>query len=98
MEKVYKLISENLTNLGSPMGKEYTYNNWVRYFSSIEKAKNVAESDYAKNIKNRDKFFNYRKITTAEKIKWCRGSEKDSLSSQDLSFVMYHIKPVKVEE
>jgi hypothetical protein len=89
MEKIYRLISENLTNLGGPMGKEYTYNNWVRYFSSIEKAKSFAESDYDKNTKHRP---------TAEKIKWFKESEKDSIRSQDLSFVMYHIKPVKVEE
>lgn len=46
MKTVYSLTSENLTNLGGPMGSEYTYDNWVKYFSSIETAKRYAEKNY----------------------------------------------------
>ena len=54
---LFKLVSENLTKLGSPMGKEYTYDNYTKYFKDPEKAKLYAENEYGKKIvwKNTDK-------------------------------------------
>lgn len=42
----YRLVSENLTHLGGPMGTEYTTTNWTKYFSSFDKAKTYARKDY----------------------------------------------------
>ena len=81
---IYMLCSENLTNLGGPMGTEYTYNNWVKHFDSIEKAKAYALKDYQKETQSKDK------------LKWL-GDGEDAVRTEDLRFVMYHIKTVKVE-
>lgn len=43
---MYRLVSENLTNMGGPMGTEHTFPNWQKYFSTIDKAKAYAEGDY----------------------------------------------------
>lgn len=48
---VYEVVSKNLTNLGGRMGTEYTYNNWRKHFSDVDKAKEFAEKDYGKKIK-----------------------------------------------
>jgi len=47
---VYKLRSENLTNLGGRMGTEYTFDNWSKLFNNIADAKKHAEKDYGKPI------------------------------------------------
>lgn len=47
---MYQLVSENLTNLGGPMGTEYTFDNFRSQFSTLEKAKHFAESDYGGKI------------------------------------------------
>lgn len=47
----YKLVSENLTGLGGPMGTEHTSENFVRYFDGITKAKDAAVKDYGHPIK-----------------------------------------------
>jgi hypothetical protein len=47
---MYELQSINLTNLGGPMGTEYTKTNWRRYFKTLRGAKNTAEMDYGKKI------------------------------------------------
>lgn len=83
--EIFKLISENLTGLGGPMGTERTWNNWVKYFSDFEKAKLFAEKDYNKNKHER----------ATNSIVWKK--ERDKTSSQDLGFVMYHISKIKVE-
>lgn len=36
---IYILNSENLTQLGGPMGTEYTFSNWKEYYVDLEKAK-----------------------------------------------------------
>lgn len=75
---MYKLVSENLSNLGGPMGTEYTFDNWERFFFNIPDAKLAAEKDYG------------------DKIDWIK--ESDSyVRSDDLGYVMYHIKEIKVE-
>jgi hypothetical protein len=82
---MYKLTSENLSNLGGPMGSEYTTTNWEKYFKTIPAAKAYAEKDYSKSEKR-------------SKIKWTRGDVRGSLTSGDLSWVMYDIEPVKCEK
>lgn len=79
---IYELESENLTKLGGRMGTESTSTNWVRYFSSIDKAKKAAEKDYKKN-------------GGEDVIKWSKS--RYGSSSQDLLFVQYSIQPIKVE-
>jgi len=79
---IYQLTSENLTNLGGPMGSEYTYPNWSKLFESVEGAKKYAETDY--------------KTQTKKKVTWDWVEEKDSFRSPDLCFVMYHIRKERV--
>ena len=47
-EWIYELESENLSNLGGPMGSGRTYSNWIKYFKKKEDAQKVAEADYTK--------------------------------------------------
>lgn len=75
--KVFELKSENLTNLGGPMGSEYTTTNWRKLFETEEAAKKYAEKNYGR------------------KIKWVKSGKHTR--SPDLSYVMYHIKEVKVK-
>lgn len=79
----YALTSEDMVNAGGPMGGAGTTTNWTRNFSTPEKAKAVAEKDYAK-------------ARPGEKIEW-RGSKRDRITSGDLSFVMYDITPIIIE-
>lgn len=48
--KIFKLVSENLTGLGGPMGTERTWENWSKLFHDIEVAKAHAVIDYGKAI------------------------------------------------
>lgn len=77
------LTSENLTNLGGPMGTEYTFPSWTKHFTDADKAKAFAEADYEKS---RGKL---------PPIKWKK--TKGGFSSGDLGWVMYHINEVQVE-
>jgi hypothetical protein len=88
--KFYQLISENLTELGGPMGTERTHNNYIRHFkddylntnfgiqvvlgSALRKAKNFAEHEYGK------------------KIEWVK--TKEGWRSPDLLHVMFHINEI----
>ena len=81
----YALHSENLTHLGGPMGTEYTYDNWIKYFDSIEKAKAYALNDYRKETQSKDK------------LKWIDNGH-GGVRTEDLLFVMYRIAPVKFED
>ena len=47
---MYQLISENLTNLGGPMGSEYTYDNYRKSFLKLSNAKKYAEKEYGSEI------------------------------------------------
>ena len=79
---MYTLTSENLTHLGGPMGTEYTYPNWTKHFTTMDAAKDFAQTDYSRN-------------GCSKKIKWSRG--KFNCNSGDLRFVKYYINIVKVE-
>jgi hypothetical protein len=48
---MFKLISEDLTNLGGRMGSEFTKTNYIKYFKSLVKAKKYAEEEYNEQIK-----------------------------------------------
>jgi hypothetical protein len=81
--QVYELVSENLTELGGPMGSEHTWTNWRKLFRDVLSAKAYAEKDYKKEAKE------------PEKIKWTRGN--GGWHTQDLLFVMYHINKKEVK-
>lgn len=85
MSKIFKLVSENMTHLGGPMGTEYTYPNWTRYFSSVEKAKAYALKDYRKETANKK-----------ANLMWLKDGK--GVRTEDLSFVMYLIHPVELTE
>ena len=82
-----RLTSENLSNLGGSMGTEYTYDNWVKYFTTVAKAKAYAEKDYRKGE------IGFRGDPLPA-IRWT-GRDR-TWSSGDLRWVMYHIATVKV--
>ena len=46
MQKIFSLTSTNLTHLGGPMGTEYTTTNFIKYFTTVQLAKNYAEADF----------------------------------------------------
>ncbi len=79
---IYILSSENLTQLGGPMGTERTSINWTKYCKTVEQAKKIAEKDYNKS---------------RGPIEWIKEG-KDGWRTQDLGYVMYHIKKIKVEK
>jgi hypothetical protein len=88
MKGVYEAISEDLTNLGGPMGTESVSDNWRKLFDSVEKAKEYCEKDYAKITKGAHP-------TRVSKIKWSK--RKEGFQTQDLLFVMYYITKKKVD-
>lgn len=81
--KLWELESEDLSNLGGPMGSEYTTTNWRKFFPTQLSARRFAEADYLKET------------DSPSPIVWSR--RRGGVSSQDLLFVMYHIRPVKVQ-
>jgi hypothetical protein len=48
--KIFKLESENLTNVGGPMGMNDSSINWSKLFNDIDVAKAHAVIDYKKGI------------------------------------------------
>jgi len=46
----YQLINEDLTNLGGPMGTEYTTERWRRNYKTLPEARAAAERDYGEPI------------------------------------------------
>jgi hypothetical protein len=84
---VYRLVSEDVTNVGGPMGDNDSSENWTEYFESIDGAKAFAEKDYAKTERGRKE----------GPIKW-REDGTRGWTSGDLSFVMYDITEVKIKK
>lgn len=80
--KVFELESENLSNVGGPMGNNSSSTNWTRLFYDKEKAKMFAELDYKKN-------------NGKEKIEWAN-DRSGGCRSQDLRWVMYNITSLRV--
>lgn len=79
------VVSVNVQNVGGAMGSEHTFDNWRLLFSSVEKAKHHAELDYKKACGGKQE----------EIIKWKRAS-RNTISSQDLRWVMYEIHQMRV--
>lgn len=48
---LFELTSENLSNVGGPMGTDYTTTNFRKFYPSAEAAKSAAEKDYGRPIK-----------------------------------------------
>jgi hypothetical protein len=84
---IYKLVSENLTQVGGPMQMAHSSTNWVKYFKVVKHARRAAETDYRKCLGGKG----------PKVFKWIGGKNK-SIHSEDLGFVMYHISPIKVED
>lgn len=82
----FTVISEDLTHLGGPMGTEYTTTNWERNVSKLDKAKKIAQDDYDSQIREINK----------QPLKWLK--EGKGYRTEDLGFVMYHIKPIQIED
>ena len=93
MPKVKKLVifnmeSENLSHLGGPMGSEYTTTNWVKPFASLDEAKAYAEKDYTRQTG--------KKNAAERPIVWVRENSR-YVRSEDMGFVMYHIRRTTVK-
>ena len=61
---MYKLTSENLTNVGGPMGNNFSWANWSKYFKRLKNAKVYAEEDYGEPLKW--KKFRVRTLSTKD--------------------------------
>ena len=48
---MFQLYSENLTGLGGSMGTEHTWANYVKFFISVDLAKEYAETGFGNPIK-----------------------------------------------
>ncbi|MFC1453634.1 hypothetical protein ACFLQL_00455 [Verrucomicrobiota bacterium] len=86
---MYQLTSTNMSNAGGPMGGASTYDNWTKFFTTVQRAKKYAEKDYLKQC---------TKDMTPQVIKWENDKDTDYICSQDLLFVMYYIETVEVEK
>lgn len=49
--ELFTLRSVNLTDLGGPMGTETTWDNYIKYFNSIEAARAYAEKEFGEKIR-----------------------------------------------
>ncbi len=47
---MFELRSENLTQLGGRMGTERTFDNWRKFFNTIDEAKTYAEKDFGRKV------------------------------------------------
>jgi len=83
---IYMAVSENLTGLGGPMGSERTIINWQKHFHIISTAKRYCEQNYKEKTKG-EKYI--------EKLQWY--NDGDGFQTQDLGFVRYIIKVIKVK-
>lgn len=83
---VYRLLAENLTSVGGPMGSDtYELPYFDEFYYSIEAAKKRAETHYSTEYGNGPRV----------KIKWKR--EKGGLTSGDLHFVEYTITQIVIK-
>jgi hypothetical protein len=82
--QIYSLTSTNLTGLGGPMGTESTTINYIKYFTSGEKAANYAIKEYVKESKRSFGKENLKKLLKREYV--------------DLGYVGYKISKIKLEE
>ncbi len=79
---LYSLHADDMCNVGGPMHSASSKEMWVKYFTTIEFAKEYAEKDYGKKIK-------WVKGKSDGYYLW---------SSGDLLHISYDIIKVKVEK
>lgn len=84
---MYKAVAEDLTNLGGPMGTEYTTTIFRKYFKSRKRAKEYCEKHYRKHTRG----------TNLKMFKWLKKEDGD-VESGDLRFVSYGVYKVKTED
>lgn len=77
---LYELVSEDISQVGGPMGMVSTSTNFRKLFGNLRAAKTFAEKDYNQS---------------RGPIEWTLDRYKQ-WHSQDLGYVMYWIRPVKV--
>jgi len=85
MKKIYRLVYEDLTHLGGPMGTEYTTYSHMGTYSAPKTARAEAAKNYARKS---------GKVVKA--LKWYKESPTH-FRTDDLLFVMYHIYEDTVE-
>jgi hypothetical protein len=83
LPSVYELITTDMTNASAPMGSASTSSS-SEFFMSPDSAMKSAEKHYNRN--NDEK----------EKLKWKKTPRKSEWSTGDLRWVMYEIKPLKI--
>lgn len=83
MKKIFSLRRENLQNLGGPMGSESTSTDFIRYFTTVEFAKEHALLDFSTGR------------SLAQPFKW-KSKKGDKCNSEDLGFCMYYIEPIEI--
>lgn len=83
---LFELESENIVAAGGPMHRMNTdiYTEWTKLFGSVQAAKDAAQEDYDSRSQS------------GKRLTWIK-HRNGSLSSQDLGFVMYHIKERKLD-
>jgi hypothetical protein len=74
---VYEVWSENLTEVGGPMGTAKTWVNWSKTCDSLATAKDFARKDY-------------RSRHPGQNLEWIQG-KCNTWRTRDLGYVMYHI-------
>lgn len=81
--EIYEAEAEDLTHLGGPMGTEYTTGYYLGLFGSEALAKGAAQKHWTGNK---------QKGT----LKWLK--EGKSWRTEDLGWIMYHVKVRKINE
>lgn len=86
MTQLYEVYSENLTNVGGGgPNRDKTTINWKHIsVKTVDELKQICENDYITNCTNRGQ--------TNQIIIWTK--QGGYYRTQDLSFVMYYIKPI----
>lgn len=82
---IYALTSEDLTNLGSCMGMEYTTIRWTKYFYTIDECMKYAQNDFKPN-----------KFCKTKTIEWEK--TESGFKSQDLSHTVYYIDKISAKQ
>lgn len=86
---MFKLVAEDLSSLGGPMGSEKVVVIFTRYFNSVDNAKAAAEKDYISRSGARANTIKWREEWRERMGRWYSG---------DLGFIDYTITPVVAED
>lgn len=80
--RIWKLVGEDLTRLGGPMGTDRTETVVEEYFECLTDAQSFANAHYNRRKKEKST------------IKWER--QNGGFTSGDLNWIMYDITPLKI--